>query len=92
MLEAAVLAAALAFIWWRAEKVALPLLKEKLERDSKDTNGPKPEPLPSDLRLSAYSYKDEWAREQAEKTCHELYNQYGNWDDVRNALANNEGA
>lgn len=70
------------------EREKLEILKRQLPIESKEVPKKPDAPLPSDVLLWCQKWSEKWAREDMEKIAREKYDEYGDWDKVREVLSN----
>lgn len=69
------------------EREKLEILKRQLPIDSKEVPKKPDVPLPADIVMYTKQESEGWAREDMEKLCRQLYDEYSDWDKVREILS-----
>lgn len=88
------LVACTALVLWRAERVVLAYFAHAEARDQRRvaldearTKAPdRKAPMPPELAAIAEQEREPWAREQVRAAIQDQYEEYGDWDAVRNSL------
>lgn len=81
-------------LWlYRAERLARDILLAQHLEQEKQAAAKKvtAEPIPADLLAQAQGYQQDWARQAATDHLYELYQRFGDWNQVRAAMAVREG-
>ena len=69
------------------EEQKLDVLRKQLPIEGKDVPKKPDAPLPADIVLYVRQESEKWAQEDMEKLARQYYDEYGEWDKVREILS-----
>ena len=73
--------------WAQVEQRKLDLLEKQLEAQKNPIPAKPSVSVPHDIWMICQSESEQWAREEAMQQAHEMYDELGDWDKVRERLS-----